>query len=437
MKRATEIAAILRVARPTPLMGSDFDRFYIDADQARGKSSILYLRDYLSNLADVPQRILFTGHRGSGKTTELWRLSQFLHDRFWISRFSVKEELDPLDLTYVDLTFIIIEQLIAQAQKDGLKINERIAQRIWDWMADIKEIQTIIGRVESEGAVGVNLLAVLLAELKSAFKVSKETKKEITRHVEPRLSTLLDNCNMLIQDLTNQVARRGLVPLMIVEDLDKLEPSTARELFINHSAVLLSFQMHIIYTVPIFMLYSTEAAEILDHFDLDEILPVIKVHQRAGHEFPYPEGVDTIRRIVGRRVDLSLIEEEALDLMIAKSGGCLRDLFDVLQRAALFTLRQKGAQIDKEAVQEGLKELRSRYERSISERREGNTVIVSVQDYYARLAEISRSPTKQPDNDLALMDLLHSLAVLEYNGERWCDVHPIVMDILRSRGLIP
>ena len=35
-----------------------------------------------------------------------------------------------------------------------------------------------------------------------------------------------------------------------------------------------------------------------------------------------------------------------------------------------------------------------------------------------------------------LMDLLDSLAVLEYNGDRWLDLHPVVEDLLRRRRMI-
>ena len=35
-----------------------------------------------------------------------------------------------------------------------------------------------------------------------------------------------------------------------------------------------------------------------------------------------------------------------------------------------------------------------------------------------------------------LSELLKTLAVIEYNGERWCGVHPVLVDFLREKGRI-
>ncbi len=65
----------------------------------RPESPIEELRILLENTAQ-PVRILFTGHRGSGKSTELAKLSSLLQDQLFIVRYSVKNTLDLSVLEY-------------------------------------------------------------------------------------------------------------------------------------------------------------------------------------------------------------------------------------------------------------------------------------------------------------------------------------------------
>ena len=51
------------------------------------------------------------------------------------------------------------------------------------------------------------------------------------------------------------------------------------------------------------------------------------------------------------------------------------------------------------------------------------------------MIEIYNDP--HPENtDEVLSELLKTLAVIEYNGERWCGVHPVLVDFLREKGRI-
>ena len=34
------------------------------------------------------------------------------------------------------------------------------------------------------------------------------------------------------------------------------------------------------------------------------------------------------------------------------------------------------------------------------------------------------------------MQLLHSMCVIEYNGKRWCDLHPAIKDYLIEKGIL-
>ena len=66
-----------------------------------------------------PQKILFSGHRGSGKSTELAKLTMELQDQFFIIHYSVKNILNLLDLTYEDVVLSIGLELFREARSNG------------------------------------------------------------------------------------------------------------------------------------------------------------------------------------------------------------------------------------------------------------------------------------------------------------------------------
>jgi hypothetical protein len=72
------------------------------------------MRVFLEDKRD-PVKVLFTGHRGSGKSTELNKLATMLEDKFFIVRFSILRTLNPQDMTYVDLLLALATSLFKQA----------------------------------------------------------------------------------------------------------------------------------------------------------------------------------------------------------------------------------------------------------------------------------------------------------------------------------
>jgi len=56
-----------------------------------------------------------------------------------------------------------------------------------------------------------------------------------------------------------------------------------------------------------------------------------------------------------------------------------------------------------------------------------------VDDYYAALARCADNPSKKPDPSEIMLDLRNNLTVLNYNGDEWEDVHPLVKDPLAER----
>ena len=56
---------------------------------------------------------------------------------------------------------------------------------------------------------------------------------------------------------------------------------------------------------------------------------------------------------------------------------------------------------------------------------------LSVGDLYRRLRELADRPVRVLPADPVAMVLLKARAVLEYNGEQWFRVHPLVQELLK------
>lgn len=432
MNQAKQLSEILKVTSKKPLTGEDFNKFFVNTDEARGCRSALLLADYLHGVSETPEKVLFTGHQGSGKSTELWRLQQKVKDVYFPIVFSVGDHLDLFNLEYIDLIFLVMERTYNTAKENNIYIDEDLLDNILKWLEDTTEIRTKDQRagVEVEaGASTPKILSALFARVKGILHMSSGTKVEIRRKIKPRIAQLVERCNLLLEDINNQLRKSGKRTLVIVEDMDKVRIPTAREIFCENSEVLVQLDTHIIYTVPIFMLYSRDISALRRNFGLEEVLPMIKVKNKNSNKL-FPQGKETIEKIIYKRINKEILQEDALLYMFEKSGGCLRDLFDMLLRGSLEGMRNKKV-FDMDLAKTGAREVKKFYERALSTSPEGD---IHPEQYFKKLKEVYQSETKKISADPVTMDLLNSLALLEYNQERWFEVHPLVVDIMKEMG---
>ena len=160
----------------------------------------------------------------------------------------------------------------------------------------------------------------------------------------------------------------------------------------------------------------------MDSFFQVVTFPMLKLQNMD--DTPYPEGFQKLREIVLHRIQPGLIDEDALKLMIEKTGGSLRDLFHVINAAADRAENRASGKVAREDAERALMNLQSAMTRMI------------VGDRHEFLAEIYNGKRKEIDNEDKMLDMLQARAVLEYNGQRWFNVHPLVADYLRELGYV-
>lgn len=121
------ITRFYRVCEPLESLHPDDSR-WVNFDDVRGDENVvqLYARSLRRAASDRPDFKLFTGHRGVGKTSELFRLKALLEEPvgarqgFFVVFCDVSDRLDVNDLDFPDLLVFVASQLQQQLSERAL-----------------------------------------------------------------------------------------------------------------------------------------------------------------------------------------------------------------------------------------------------------------------------------------------------------------------------
>jgi len=442
--KATKLVQIHSAFRKEPL---ELDQlaFFKETSAARGKKIRARLARKLQYNFDTDERILFYGYKGCGKSTELRKLQSEIQNDFLVVNFSVEDELDPVHVQYIEVFIVTMERLFNAALENDIALSDEFLKSIqnWEQTAEVQEIKDKYfgGEIEAglDMSFGVPYLQKFFAKFKASAKSSLSLKETLKKVIEPRLSDLIAHCNRLITEIRQALPEKGLKDLLIiVEDIDKIPLDRARDLFINYVGQLTQLRCNIIFTFPLALRFSPYFKTIEPYFSDHIELPMIEVKDKDGNISDV--GLETMRDIAAARMDMSLLEEEdLLDKMIFDTGGCLRDFFNLIKESAENALDDEREIIQRGDYEKAYQTLKREYKASIADYQpEGRKDKITVLQFYEELAKIASNANKAiPDETDIAMILRQNLMVLGYNGVGWCDVHPVVRDILEERGLLP
>ena len=346
-------------------------------------------------------KIAFTGNRGCGKSTELFRLEHDLSDRFWPLHLAVPEALES-DFDYTDLFLWLVDAVARSFADSGMPLAPPLVDNVVEWFAehsqeDVKkfkaevELQTA---VEVKAKVGWPWLSLgLLTKLKSMVTGSTERRETIRRNLQRDAGQLVSRVNLLLDNAHTTLEQFKKPPnLLIVQDnLDRLSTTAAVPLFFTHADRLKATPGHVIYTVPIALVMAP--GNIGGIFEDSFTMPMVKVTDRHGA--PFTAGVDALTTLVAGRIDPGAVftEPEVPRYLSAMSGGSVRDLIRMLNYAYLSARVANKDRIDTASAKEAVTKLRIDFER----------LLVPRQVYFPILATIHQTkhdyiaPQEQPD----------------------------------------
>jgi hypothetical protein len=418
------------------------DPRYVPLDKVRGHVNIAdFLRQRIKSQEAVLKRdprgkclnesmlarLLLTGHQGCGKTTELFRLRELLEgDGFTVVYYDVAKEFDLFmrDIGWWNVVLETVWQLDDQLADSGrgIKLPDAPKEEAAEWIAKIivkKENRTEIeARLETElGAeAGLPFFVKVKAALKSLMRTGSTYLTQVETEAERRPDTLLRALAEIVRSINEQLHSKGKPGLVVIIDglekmplrADAVTRITSHEaMFIHNGDKLKSPPCHILYTFPLTLLSTKSVAQVYP--DEPAIMPVVHVVGRDGK--PDDEGVSVMTELADRRVAPGVLGDGVPRTLALASGGHVRDFVRLTRMAA----SRFGQTIRIEHAEAAIQEMIDYYDLLYAER------------YRAALISVHREQ-RLPRGDFD-SELIDKLLVLPYqNGERWCALHPCVLN---------
>jgi hypothetical protein len=285
-----DLQKFYRATNPTKTLAAENPedrKLYIDFSPVRGGKVIEELKDNITFFSpDEPTCVLFTGHIGCGKSTELLRLKQELEqDGFQVVYFESSEDLEMADVDIADVLLAIarrISQSLDQVTIDEpKKLKELLQGAIEVLNANVTGIKLKLPVV---GDVGVTKekekfsLAFGIGEITAQTKSDASLREKLNQYLGPQKSRLLEAINKeLIEPAIaklKQHGKKGLV--VIVDNLDRIDirqKSWGRPqqeyIFVDQSEYLTNLHCHLIYTMPLALKFSNEYGSLTQRFPGD------------------------------------------------------------------------------------------------------------------------------------------------------------------------
>jgi len=418
---ARTLADAIRIFDPRrPLEGETLHAFYAE----RGSDTRKKMRIHIEVTSGEPSSMLFTGHGGSGKSTELNKLVEELDKEYLVVKVRTSDIVARADLTYVDVILITAMALFRAASNEQLiqRAPAQIAEEVWRQVKQVIE-HVIFGHqpthptTSSEASLNLSIpktIFGLTLEFEARFKNEVDTRAKIRERLRDNLSEVINKANRLIEEIQR---RHRLPVLLLVEDTDKPDPGRAKEIFFDHPQSLTALKALTIYTFPVALRYNSQFIELDRYFKIFRMPNLALVHKDGTIN---RRSWRVLGEVIHRRLDPALIAPKAKQTIIRASGGIMGLLIALVQSAATNAHARGAQRIEHSDAMAALADLRKDF-----------VAALRSEDYPILAA---RYKDKRLSNDDALQPLLQMRALLEYeNDDTWCDVHPAILPLLEER----
>ena len=392
---------------------------------------------------DVESIQLFSGFRGAGKTTQLFRLRQQLEAQGYLVLYAnALDYLNPGEP--VDIT----DLLIVLAAAFGETLSERLdadllKETFWD------RLKNFLARTEVKlASAGANVgfetpLGSFFGKLKSGMDLKFEirTASSFRRTMQTVLSNQLNDFEQqvvtFIEDAIKCVRTDRGDDTKVVFLFDQLEQlrggilteqsviASVGRIFTLHFERLKLPYVHVVYTVPPWLKF------VIPGMVEMTLLPTPHIWNNDPDRTITRPNWEIFRDVARKRLgDAGTSRlfgtdpaecERLIDQMIRMSGGHLRDLLRLLRETALRAVSLNALPVPAALVAGAINAVR----------REFLPIAQNDAIWLARIADVRA--TALPDTEAAsvnrLSRFLDSHFVLYFvNDEEWYDIHPLIRD---------
>jgi hypothetical protein len=387
---------------------------------------------------------LFSGHRGTGKSTQLRRLKRRL-ERDPTYKVVICDMEDYLPMTdEVDVVDFLLaaagalSEALAKPELLGADPVHNYWARFTSWLQSQKIEVSGLG-FDAKVKDGLGAEAGLGVKLN--LKTDPEFRKRVRERMKLHVGAFRAEVHTFVQESLKQLkARHGDDTQLVViyDNIEHLRGTTknapevaasVERLFRGHADALRFPFVHTIFTVPPWLRVQYTGTG-NDGFDNYCRVPCVKVRVRPERPDASVEvdadGLDALWRVASKRGDMLWLlgDRAAFDELAWASGGHLRDLFRMLAFLAIDATRY-GLPASAERRQLAIEELRSAY-------------LGFTNQEASWLQTIDQTGSLDIDEAAShhnLARFLDTHVVLGYrNGKDWYGVHPLIREDVARRA---
>ncbi|MGD2184169.1 P-loop NTPase fold protein [Lusitaniella coriacea] len=412
-------------------------QYYIDFSSVRGGKIVEALERTIARLSpDEPTCQLFTGHIGCGKSTELFRLKAALEEqKFHVVYFESSRDLDMANVNISDILLAVARSVSENLEAEGIRLKAGYFNNLFD---EVKNFLQMPMELDAEAELSIGI-----AKITAKTKESPKLREQLRQSLEPRVEGILRAINEEILDRAIEElkyrGKRGLV--VIIDNLDRVSLQMATQtrsfpeyLFIDRGPQLRRLNCHVVYTIPLSLIFSNEYQALKNRFGggvAPKVLPMVPLRQRDGSD--NPQGLSLMRQLVltrafpnvDRQERLLLIPElfdsiETLDRLCHISGGHIRTLLGLLFNC----LQQEDPPFSRHCVEHVIKGYR-------------DDIILAVEENeWNLISQVVRQQMVKGEQEYQV--LLRSMFVFEYRDElgRWFGINPALKETERFKSLV-
>ena len=408
----------------------DDRKYYIDFSSVRGTNLIQELRRTIDLLPEERTCQLFTGHVGCGKSTELLRLKAELEGQgFFVVYFESSEDLDMSDVDVTDILLAIAHQVSEKLEANQIRIKPNYFINLFAEVGEI--LQTPIDITGVEFSVGIS-------KVTAKTKDSPKLRSQLRQYMEPRTNGILKSINEeLFGTAIVELKRRGKKGLVVI--IDNLDRVDARQLqtgrtqpeylFIDRGDQLSRLNCHVVYTIPLGLVFSNENETLKQRMGggiSPKVLPMVPVKNRNGSEDK--NGINLLRHmILARAFPDATIKQwvaflpqvfdslELLDRLCLVSGGHVRNLLGLVWNC----IQQSDPPFSRDTIEQVIRERRDGLARAIDD------------DEWKLIFQVVKNQSVK--GEIEYQTLLRSMFVFEYYDSQggWFGINPILTETKR------
>lgn len=384
----------------------NFDRYFVFTAQ----SAATELAQRIA-IDKEPSKNLLTGIKGCGKTTELLRLLRDMDNKFFGVYIPMRADAEVRKVTAPDILLSGLLHLFVTACERGVTLKDTTVAGLAHWLHETHPEVKVDFEEKGHEQKG------LWENVKRAMAIlrAQRIRDLVQGHIEERKGDLAERLERLVAEVE---AATGKKVLLAFDDLDKLPLERAKVIFAENGETLSAPACRMVFTVPYSLIHTHEFREVSRLFKRHVAQGPVLVHGKESKD-----GMAEMRDMVAKRMAPDLMDDDALDALIVRTGGVVADLLRCASESCVKAKAVGKARIDTEVVDTVLDDMRKDSGRTL-----GATDC-------ALLGAVHK--TKAADYNEAFLRLLDDGYILEYAGEEGSYyVHPLVVPVLKDRKAI-